>query len=90
MKTYLPHYFKRIGILFVLTAIIFSSLGGIDDFRRGFFAAYEVEELSSELNIDYEEFGMELFKIRSDIKELNDIELIKSDYKNFNSKSAVA
>ncbi|MUP37532.1 hypothetical protein [Labilibaculum euxinus] len=36
MKTYFPHYFKRIGILFVFIAIILSCIGGVDDFRRGF------------------------------------------------------
>ena len=36
MKTYLPHYFKRIGILLVLAAMILSITGGIDDIRKGF------------------------------------------------------
>jgi hypothetical protein len=35
MKTYLPHYFKRIGILFVLVAMVLSITGGIDDIRKG-------------------------------------------------------
>ena len=35
MKTYLPHTFKRIGILFVFIAFILSAIGGIDDFRQG-------------------------------------------------------
>lgn len=30
MKTYLPHYFKQIGILFVLIAVVFSVIGGIN------------------------------------------------------------
>lgn len=40
MKTYLPHYFKRIGILFVLVAIVLSFTSGIDDFRKGFMRGY--------------------------------------------------
>ena len=36
MKTYFPHYFKRIGILFVFIAIILSCIGNVDDFRRAF------------------------------------------------------
>jgi len=40
MKTYLPHYFKRIGILFVFIAFILSFIGGIDDFRQGFVNGY--------------------------------------------------
>lgn len=36
MKTYLPNYFKQIGILFVLIAIAFSLIGGIDRERQGF------------------------------------------------------
>ena len=35
MKTYLPHYFKTIGILFVFIAIVLSCIGGVDDFRQG-------------------------------------------------------
>jgi len=35
MKTYLPHYFKRIGILFVFIAIVLSCIGAVDDFRQG-------------------------------------------------------
>ncbi|WP_461638007.1 hypothetical protein [Labilibaculum euxinus] len=38
MKTYFPHYFKRIGVLFVFIAVILSCIGGVDDFRRGFEA----------------------------------------------------
>lgn len=34
MKTYLPHYFKRIGILFVLIAIVLSFSGEIDAHRQ--------------------------------------------------------
>jgi len=35
MKTDLPHYFKRFGILFVFIAFVLSFIGGIDDFRQG-------------------------------------------------------
>ncbi|MRT94069.1 hypothetical protein [Ancylomarina sp. 16SWW S1-10-2] len=36
MKTYLPHYFKTIGILFVFIAIVLSFIGGIDNSRQAF------------------------------------------------------
>jgi len=36
MKTYLPHSFKKIGIGFVLIAIVFSLIGGIDGDIQGF------------------------------------------------------
>lgn len=36
MKTYLPHYFKTIGILFVFIAIAFSIIGEIDGHRQAF------------------------------------------------------
>ncbi|MFA8435011.1 MAG: hypothetical protein ACEPOZ_10890 [Marinifilaceae bacterium] len=38
MKTYFPHYFKRIGILF--TAIVLSFTANVDDIRWGFGAGY--------------------------------------------------
>jgi hypothetical protein len=40
MKTYFPYYFKRIGILFVFTAIVLSFTANVDDIRRGFWAGY--------------------------------------------------
>lgn len=33
--------------------------------------------------IDWEKFGMEIFKVRSDISDLSDLEIIKSDFKDF-------
>lgn len=36
---------------------------------------------------NWEEFGMEIFKVRSNVSELSDIEIIKSDYKDFNFKA---
>jgi len=44
MKTYLPHYFKRIGILFIIIAAILSFMGGMDDFRQGFSDGYNNAE----------------------------------------------
>ncbi len=32
---------------------------------------------------DWEQFGMEIFKVRSDISDLNETEIIKSDFKDF-------
>ncbi|MRT94068.1 hypothetical protein [Ancylomarina sp. 16SWW S1-10-2] len=46
MKTYLPHYFKRIGILLVIIAAILSCLAGVDDFRQGFSNSYNDVEYS--------------------------------------------
>ncbi|PLX26839.1 manganese-dependent inorganic pyrophosphatase [Candidatus Parcubacteria bacterium] len=40
-----------------------------------------VAEVSS-----FEDFGMEIFKVRSDISDLSDEEIIKSDFKDFNFK----
>jgi hypothetical protein len=55
MKTYLPHYFKQIGILLVLTAIVFSFIGEIDGHRRSFIegqiaASKHSRERTQELN----------------------------------------
>ena len=36
---------------------------------------------------DWKEYGMELFKVRSNVKELADAEIIKSDFKDFDFKS---
>lgn len=36
---------------------------------------------------DWRELGMNLFKIRSSVKELGDLEIIKSDYKDFEMKA---
>ncbi|MCZ4695177.1 hypothetical protein DWB61_08490 [Ancylomarina euxinus] len=44
MKTYLPHYFKRIGILFVSIAFILSCISGVDDFRKGFMKGYTEQQ----------------------------------------------
>ena len=46
MKTYLPHYFKRIGVLLVIIAAILSFMGGMDDFRQGFSNSYNEVEYS--------------------------------------------
>ena len=35
MKTYLPHYFKKIGISFVIVAAILSTIANINDFING-------------------------------------------------------
>lgn len=35
IKTYLPYYFRKIGIFFVLVAIVISFIGGINDFAKG-------------------------------------------------------
>jgi len=50
MKTYLPHTFKKVGIIFVFIAILLSSLGGIDDFRQGFDDGFNNRPLSSNEN----------------------------------------
>ena len=52
MKTYLPHIFKRIGILFVFIAIVLSCTGGVDDFRRGFANSYDEIKNHSEIKIE--------------------------------------
>ena len=47
MKTYLPYYCKKIGIVFVLIAIVLSIVGDINDevagFVEGFNATTEIE-----------------------------------------------
>jgi len=56
MKTYLPHYFKRIGILSVLVAMILSITAGIDDIRQGFSEGYNAARFESkniEIPSDY-------------------------------------
>ena len=40
MKTYLPYYYKKIGIAFVVIAIIISFIAGIDDFLNGYVEGY--------------------------------------------------
>lgn len=40
MKTYLPYYFKRIGIIFVLIAIIFSFIGEINVHSESFIKGF--------------------------------------------------
>lgn len=40
MKTYLPHYFKQIGILFVFIAIVFSFIGEIDVHKESFIEGF--------------------------------------------------
>ncbi|RZT95637.1 hypothetical protein EV201_0261 [Ancylomarina subtilis] len=40
MKTYLPNYFKLIGILFVVIAIIFSFIGEIDVHSESFIKSF--------------------------------------------------
>jgi manganese-dependent inorganic pyrophosphatase len=43
-----------------------------------------IEVLSGIANIgDWQEFGMELFKVRSDISEYTNVDIIKSDFKDF-------
>lgn len=36
---------------------------------------------------DYQSFGMEIFKVRSDISDLSDEEIIRNDYKDFSMKA---
>lgn len=46
-----------------------------------------IEKLSKIARIeDWKQFGMEIFKIRSSVKELSSQEIIKSDFKDFNFK----
>ena len=46
-----------------------------------------IEKLAGIADIaDWKKFGMELFKIRSSVSELSDVEIIKSDFKDFNFK----
>ncbi|MFH0923812.1 MAG: manganese-dependent inorganic pyrophosphatase [Candidatus Falkowbacteria bacterium] len=46
-----------------------------------------IEKLAGIADIkNWQEFGMELFKIRSSVSELSDAEIIKSDFKDFNFK----
>ncbi|MRT94067.1 hypothetical protein [Ancylomarina sp. 16SWW S1-10-2] len=40
MKTYLPHYFKTIGILLVFIAIVFSFIGEIDVHNESFIKSF--------------------------------------------------
>lgn len=40
MKPYLPYFFKKVGIVFVLIAIILSMISGVNDFRQGFEEGY--------------------------------------------------
>lgn len=40
MKTYLPNYFKQIGILLVFTAIVLSFTGHIDGHRQAFLEGF--------------------------------------------------
>jgi len=35
MKTYLPYYFRRIGIVFVFVAVILSCIANVNDFLEG-------------------------------------------------------
>ncbi|MCK5416202.1 manganese-dependent inorganic pyrophosphatase [Candidatus Parcubacteria bacterium] len=47
-----------------------------------------IEKLSVVAEIkDWKEFGMEIFKVRSSVSELSDLEVIKSDFKNFELKA---
>ena len=46
-----------------------------------------IKKLAVEAGIEnWQEFGMELFKVRSTVSELSDAEIIKSDFKDFNFK----
>ena len=47
MKTYLPHYFKRIGVILFLTAIVLSITGNLDDVRKGFTEGWNEASSSS-------------------------------------------
>lgn len=49
-----------------------------------------IEQLSKLSEVeDWENFGIEIFKIRSSVSNLSAKEIIKSDYKDFNTKSGV-
>jgi hypothetical protein len=48
MKTYLPHYFKKIGIALVIIAFIVSAIANINNIRNGYAAGYN----SAKVNID--------------------------------------
>ncbi len=49
-----------------------------------------IDELAERTDIeDWREWGMELFKIRSNVKELSPAEIIKSDFKDFNLKAGL-
>jgi len=46
-----------------------------------------INELSQKINIaDWHEYGMEIFKVRSDIADLSDEAIIRSDFKDFEFK----
>lgn len=42
-----------------------------------------IEELSSELGLDYKELGMEMFKAKAKISDKSAIQIIKNDFKDF-------
>ncbi len=48
MKTYLPYFFKRIGIALVLIAFMVSGIANINDICNGFEAGYS----SAQINIE--------------------------------------
>lgn len=43
-----------------------------------------VEEISAKLKLNYQEYGMEIFKVRSDMSSKSPAEIIHNDFKDFN------
>ncbi len=61
MKTYLPHSFKKIGIGFVLIAVVFSVIGGIDR---------EIQEYAEIELASAKQFGRDVEKAEEQLKRV--------------------
>ncbi|NOU58691.1 hypothetical protein [Marinifilum caeruleilacunae] len=60
MKTYFPYQLKYVGAFLVLTAIVLSCIGNVDDFMRGFLGVEEGVEFSEAINASSEELDQTL------------------------------
>ena len=59
MKTYLPHFMRKIGIAIFIISIIISFIGSVDHFMSGFVSSYDKYD---DITVKYED-DMQAWKI---------------------------
>ncbi|WP_439182222.1 hypothetical protein [Carboxylicivirga taeanensis] len=52
MKTLLPYFMRKIGIIIFIICLIISSISGIDDFITGFTSGYNSTRLDKEISFE--------------------------------------